>query len=186
MPPLAGFIVAGALRITLSHHGTFCINSLCHLIGKRTYSNSTARDNWLTALLTFGEGYHNYHHKFPLDYRNGVRFYQFDPTKWLIRGLSYIGLTSNLRRVPKHRIIQVMVETQHKLLADEPQNNKLSALYDSIMSAIRTLREFEIAYTQTKSKDIRRKIKAARVELQTLLASWQQQLRENSTILPAV
>jgi cytochrome b involved in lipid metabolism len=53
------------------------------------------------ALFTFGEGYHNYHHEFQHDYRNGVRPWQWDPTKWLIWSLSKLGLTSNLRRVPK-------------------------------------------------------------------------------------
>ena len=58
----------------------------------------------MLAFFTFGEGYHNYHHIFEYDYRNGIRWYQFDPTKWLIRGLSYMGLTYNLRRVPEERI----------------------------------------------------------------------------------
>ena len=105
--PLAGFVIAGALRITLSHHSTFCINSLCHILGKRKYSDKiTARDNWLSALVTFGEGYHNYHHRFPIDYRNGVRLYQFDPGKWLVRGLSFVGLAKNLRYISKKRILE--------------------------------------------------------------------------------
>jgi cytochrome b involved in lipid metabolism len=50
------------------------------------------------ALFTFGEGYHNYHHEFQHDYRNGVKPWQWDPTKWLIWSLSKIGLASGLRR----------------------------------------------------------------------------------------
>jgi stearoyl-CoA desaturase (delta-9 desaturase) len=50
------------------------------------------------ALFTFGEGYHNYHHEFQHDYRNGVKPWQWDPTKWLIWSFSKIGLTSGLRR----------------------------------------------------------------------------------------
>ena len=95
-----GLLIAGVLRSVVNHHSTFLINSLSHCVGDQTYSNThTARDNWFTALLTFGEGYHNFHHEFPSDYRNGVRFYHFDPTKWLIRGLSFIGFTYNLKRV---------------------------------------------------------------------------------------
>ena len=56
------------------------------------------------AVLTFGEGYHNYHHEFQYDYRNGVKPWQWDPTKWLIWTLSKLGLTSGLRRVPKEAI----------------------------------------------------------------------------------
>jgi stearoyl-CoA desaturase (delta-9 desaturase) len=50
------------------------------------------------ALFTFGEGYHNYHHEFQHDYRNGVKPWQWDPTKWLIWSFSKIGLTDGLRR----------------------------------------------------------------------------------------
>ena len=145
--PLEGFLIAGALRITLLHHSTFCINSLCHLLGKRTYSDhSSARDNWLSALITLGEGYHNYHHRFPIDYRNGIQLYHFDPTKWLIYGLYYFGLASGLRRIPHYRIIQVMVKTQEQVTDDSAKNSLLTALQESIMSAIERVREFELAY----------------------------------------
>jgi cytochrome b involved in lipid metabolism len=50
------------------------------------------------ALFTFGEGYHNYHHEFQHDYRNGVKPWEWDPTKWLIWSLSKLGLISGLRR----------------------------------------------------------------------------------------
>jgi stearoyl-CoA desaturase (delta-9 desaturase) len=103
---LSGLIVAGALRIMLNHHFTFAINSVCHWFGKRVYSErQSARDHWVTALFTFGEGFHNFHHQFPIDYRNGIRAFHFDPTKWLIRALSFVRLTSNLKRVSKDRIL---------------------------------------------------------------------------------
>ena len=56
------------------------------------------------AVFTFGEGYHNYHHEFQHDYRNGVKPWQWDPTKWLIWTLSKLGLTNSLRRVPAEAI----------------------------------------------------------------------------------
>ena len=102
---LGMILVAGVLRLVLVHHVTFFINSLAHFWGKQPYTDkNSARDNGLLAFFTFGEGYHNYHHIFEYDYRNGIRWYQFDPTKWLIRGLSFLGLTTNLRRVPEERI----------------------------------------------------------------------------------
>jgi cytochrome b involved in lipid metabolism len=58
------------------------------------------------SLVTFGEGYHNYHHEFPYDYRNGVKPWQFDPTKWIIWTLSKIGLAKKLRRVPAGTILR--------------------------------------------------------------------------------
>ena len=82
MTALASFLIAGLLRTVVVQQGTFCINSLCHMIGRRPYSTDhSARDSGVVALLTFGEGYHNYHHEFQHDYRNGVKPWQFDPTK---------------------------------------------------------------------------------------------------------
>ena len=58
--------------MVLVHQGTFCINSVCHIIGTQPWSSKdTSRDSWISALFTFGEGYHNYHHTFAADYRNG-------------------------------------------------------------------------------------------------------------------
>jgi stearoyl-CoA desaturase (delta-9 desaturase) len=57
------------------------------------------------AIFTYGEGYHNYHHEFQHDYRNGVKPWQYDPTKWIIWSLSKIGLTWNLRTVPNEKIM---------------------------------------------------------------------------------
>jgi len=68
------------------------------------------------ALFTCGEGYHNYHHAFQHDYRNGVKSWQFDPTKWAIWILSKMGLTSNLRRVPDEKIILAEVREAQRLL----------------------------------------------------------------------
>ena len=98
-------LVAGFLRLVVTHHTTFFINSLAHIIGTRPWSTgNTARDNFILAILTFGEGYHNYHHAHPADYRNGIRFWQWDPTKWLIKSLSVVRLTSGLRTVSPARL----------------------------------------------------------------------------------
>ena len=103
---LGAFLIAGVARVVVLQHATFCINSLCHYIGKRPYSSEcSARDSWITAIVTFGEGYHNYHHEFQHDYRNGVKPWQFDPTKWIIWTLSKVGLAASLRRVPSERIL---------------------------------------------------------------------------------
>ena len=62
------------------------------------------RDSFFLALFTFGEGYHNYHHEFQHDYRNGVKPWQMDPTKWIIWTLAKIGLAGGLRRVSAQKI----------------------------------------------------------------------------------
>src|ERR1700745_507325 len=102
---LGGFLIGGVAKVVVLQHGTFLINSACHTIGRQPYSTRcSARDSFFMALFTFGEGYHNYHHQFQHDYRNGVKPWQWDPTKWLIWILSKLGLTGGLRRVPQDTI----------------------------------------------------------------------------------
>jgi stearoyl-CoA desaturase (delta-9 desaturase) len=103
---LGAFLIGGVLRVVVLQHCTFCINSLCHYLGEQPYSSKcSARDSWLLAILTFGEGYHNYHHEFQHDYRNGVKPWNFDPTKWIIWAFSKLGFAHNLRRVPQDKIL---------------------------------------------------------------------------------
>ena len=108
-------LLAGFLRIVLAHHITFFINSIAHKWGSQPYTDkNTARDNAFFAFLTHGEGYHNFHHIFQNDYRNGIRWYQWDPTKWFIKACAWVGLTSNLRTVPDFKIRRAMVKMQFK------------------------------------------------------------------------
>ncbi len=96
---LSCFLLAGVCRTFLVLNSTFCINSICHLWGSQPHGNfDSSRDSWLISLITFGEGYHNYHHTYLRDYRNGPKWYNFDPSKWLIYSLSLIGLAYNLQR----------------------------------------------------------------------------------------
>ncbi len=95
------FLLAGVLRLVVSHHFTFLINSVAHAFGRQPYTDeNSARDNGWLAFLTYGEGYHNFHHQFAHDYRNGVRWWHWDPSKWIICSLSWVGLTTRLRRTP--------------------------------------------------------------------------------------
>jgi stearoyl-CoA desaturase (delta-9 desaturase) len=108
---LGAFLIAGVARVVVLQHCTFCINSLCHYFGGQPYSSRcSARDSWLAALVTFGEGYHNYHHEFPYDYRNGVKPWQFDPTKWIIWTLSKVGLANHLRRTSAKAILRAQLQ----------------------------------------------------------------------------
>ena len=103
---LGGFLMAGVARVVVAQHCTFFINSLCHTVGRQPYSTKhSARDSAVMAFLTFGEGYHNYHHEFQHDYRNGVKPWQWDPSKWTIWTLSKLGLADGLRRVPDAKIL---------------------------------------------------------------------------------
>ena len=95
-----GLLLAGVVRTFAGHHVTWFINSWAHVGTKRPYNPTiSASDNWFLAFFTFGEGYHNYHHAFPTDYRNGIRALSFDPSKWLIWSLSLLGVTWDLKRI---------------------------------------------------------------------------------------
>lgn len=150
---LGVFIIAGLLRLVLTHHFTFFINSLCHMFGTRPYTDTnTARDNFILAIFTWGEGYHNYHHYFQYDYRNGVKWWQYDPTKWLIVGLSKVGLASNLRVVDnmtiKHAEVQMKFKRAKRKI-DKIDVNSLSESMRNVRDKINA--EYE-AFNQTVSE----------------------------------
>jgi stearoyl-CoA desaturase (delta-9 desaturase) len=107
-------------RMFALHHSTWFINSLAHTWGDRPFSQEqSAVNNFIISLLTFGEGYHNYHHTFANDYRNGIRWFHFDPTKWLIWSLSKLGLTSNLKMMDPASIKKRMVIEHKQLLTEQ-------------------------------------------------------------------
>jgi stearoyl-CoA desaturase (delta-9 desaturase) len=200
--PIAGLIIAGALRMTLNHHFTFAINSVSHMFGNRPYSDEqSARDNWFTALVTYGEGFHNFHHQFPLDYRNGIRFFDYDPTKWFIKSLSWFKLTYNLKQVSAHRIIRYHVQTQERQLmnklarASELQlkqlQQRINPILENIYQALKRMETLEKEYMATLKeiyekrhaikdtyrdlvKSYKRQFKSAKQNLRTYLQDWQQ------------
>ena len=87
------------LRMFLVLNAAFFINSYAHMVGDNAFNrNESARDHWLGALITNGEGYHSFHHRYPNDYRNGIRWYHWDPSKWFIYLLSRLGFAWDLKR----------------------------------------------------------------------------------------
>ena len=138
--PWGVLLVAGLLRLVVNHHFTFLINSAAHMWGRRPYTEeNSARDNDLIALFTYGEGYHNYHHLFSWDYRNGIRWWHIDMTKWWISAWSWLGMTYQLRRVPEFRIRRAMIERQ---LAGA-QERMAQAAPSSRIENLKTLLEHE-------------------------------------------
>ena len=82
-------------------HVTVTINSLAHRWGSRRYATSDdSRNNWLLALLTFGEGWHNNHHHFPGSARQGVKWWEVDLTYYALRLMSWLGLVWDLKAMP--------------------------------------------------------------------------------------
>ena len=96
------FLLGGMFRLFMVLNSTFTINSLCHMFGSQPHgTGDSSRDSWLISLISFGEGYHNYHHTYARDFRNGPKWYNFDPSKWIIYTLSLFGLATNLRRLDR-------------------------------------------------------------------------------------
>jgi len=172
---LGGFLLAGILRIVVVQHCTFFINSLCHTIGKRPYNTeNSARDSAIMAVFTCGEGYHNYHHAFQHDYRNGVKPWQFDPTKWMIWVLSKLGLTSNLRRVSDEKILLAEMREAcrqaDKVKAIEPA----AALSDKAMEAFHDFSQRLTDSYNELEQAISNKVTVSR----QAMAQWQKETRE--------
>jgi len=118
-------LIVGLLRLIINHHVTFFVNSLAHFWGSRPYTEAnSARDNGFLAFLTYGEGYHNYHHIFQTDYRNGIRWYQWDPSKWLISVCSRLGLAHNLVRIPDFKIQRALLDTQFQRIRREVEERQ--------------------------------------------------------------
>jgi stearoyl-CoA desaturase (delta-9 desaturase) len=101
---LTGLLWGGAVRIFFLHHATFSINSLCHFFGRRRFATDDQSRNllWLS-LPTLGEAWHNNHHAFPTSARHGLRWWQLDPSAWLIAALERCGLVWDVVRVTPER-----------------------------------------------------------------------------------
>lgn len=192
---LGGLIIVGFMRVICVHHVTFFINSLCHTLGNRPYSvRCSARDSWIMAILTFGEGYHNYHHEFQHDYRNGVKPWQWDPTKWAIWTLHKLGLVSDLRRVPQEKILLAQIEESKRRLNEKLQkkNQTLPEATAALLATAQTrlqeaavewdkLRqdyykatEKRIEYSRERIAEIRREMKLAAARLRYSMREWNQ------------
>jgi stearoyl-CoA desaturase (delta-9 desaturase) len=96
----------GLVRIFAYQHATFSVNSICHMFGRQDYrSRDEARNNWLVALLVFGEGWHNNHHAFPSSARHGLWWWQFDVSYYVIRLMALVGLAWNVRLPARHAVL---------------------------------------------------------------------------------
>nr|BAJ04704.1 delta9-fatty acid desaturase [Gelatoporia subvermispora] len=119
---MGGYVFAGAGRLCFVHHSTFCVNSLAHWLGEAPFDDKhTPRDHLVTALVTIGEGYHNFHHQFPMDYRNAIKWYQYDPTKWFIWVCQQLGLASHLKVFPDNEVRKGQLTMQLKRLREQQE-----------------------------------------------------------------
>ena len=188
----SGLLIGGVTRLVAVHHMTFFINSLCHTLGHQPYSNRcSAKDSWIMALFTFGEGYHNFHHEFQHDYRNGVKFWQFDPTKWTIHILEKIGMASKLRRVADETILMAEIYQKQRTVAErlekQEQNicEKTQKLFTDAQEQLNKAHEAWEEATKEHMKAVRQKLESTReqlTELQQKVEKTVEELREAMNI----
>lgn len=96
-----GLLWGGLVRIFLTHHVTWSVNSVCHTFGKREFeTNDRSHNEWLVGLLGFGEGWHNNHHAFPRSAFHGLHWWQFDLSGYVIWTLERLGLAGDVYRIP--------------------------------------------------------------------------------------
>ncbi|MFN8037388.1 MAG: acyl-CoA desaturase [Acidimicrobiia bacterium] len=96
-----GLVVGFFGSTVLLWHGTFSVNSLTHVFGRRRFDTTdTSRNSWLIALWTGGEGWHNNHHHFQASARNGFYWWEYDPTYYVLRIMSWLHITRDLKPVP--------------------------------------------------------------------------------------
>lgn len=191
---LGAFLIAGVTRIVFVHHMTFCINSLCHTLGGQPYSSRcSARDSALMAWFTFGEGYHNFHHEFQHDYRNGVKPWQFDPTKWSIWLLHKLGLVGQLRQVSdekillaeaaeQHRRIEAALKTrpvhvreslQHMLETAQTRLQNASAEWSRLRTEYRHAADVKMQASRERLTELRQQLRESGLQLREAWRNWQ-------------
>lgn len=187
---LGAFVMAVWVRLFALHHFTWFINSLAHTWGDKPFcQEQSAVNNYVIALLTFGEGYHNYHHTFAQDYRNGIRWYHFDPTKWLIWTLHKLGLASNLKSMDSYTIKKRIVEQRKELLLDrlcklwnvkkDEMEQKVHEISERIVSKITAVNQLMEQYRKICNECAERDlVSEVRQELYNLQTGLKQDWRE--------
>ncbi len=188
-----GLVMGGFLRLIVLYHSTFCVNSLAHMYGAQPFSDKdSARDSWVTAIVTLGEGYHNFHHTFPFDYRNGIRAYHLDPTKWLIRTLNATGLASDLIRTPQDVILKARLRMderraeswlqKHPDLAEQltalrQRLEKLAEQWSALLAQLKDLRARTEGYSREALAALKRDIHDVRSRFLLEYHQWRLALR---------
>ena len=170
---LGGMIYGGFLRVVVVHHATFLINSAAHTWGTQPYSTAnTSRDSPVLSFFTFGEGYHNFHHTFQADYRNGHKWYHWDPSKWWIKVASWVGMTKDLHRIPKKSIESQRMKTTFERKSDgdevptefqEKVTQCVQNLRKGFTDLMKRREEYKLARTERKndSKEAWKRLKEA-------------------------
>jgi stearoyl-CoA desaturase (Delta-9 desaturase) len=139
-----GLVVGFFWSTVLVYHATFCINSLAHVHGRQSYvTGDDSRNNWLLALITMGEGWHNNHHAYQSSVRQGFRCWQVDPTFYILKGLSWLRLVWGLKTPPEavlrneHRLGSRVIERAARQLAASFNADRIATVVTSALGSSR-------------------------------------------------
>jgi stearoyl-CoA desaturase (Delta-9 desaturase) len=139
-----GLVVGFFWSTVLVYHATFCINSLAHVHGRQSYvTGDDSRNNWLLAVITMGEGWHNNHHAYQSSVRQGFRCWQVDPTFYILKGLSWLRLVWGLKTPPEavlrneHRLGSRVVERAARQLAASFNADRIATVVTSALGSSR-------------------------------------------------
>lgn len=190
---LGAFILSLWVRLFFLHHFTWFINSLAHTWGDKPFcTEQTAVDNFLISLVTFGEGYHNYHHTYANDYRNGIKWYHFDPTKWIVWALSKVGLVSDLKRMDPYTIKKRIVLERKGLLNDrltdlwyvkkEELEKNIQEISDRILDKIYEFKKLTEKYRAAKKQKEKELLVSLKEEIRQLKKSLKTDWKEWKTL----
>jgi stearoyl-CoA desaturase (delta-9 desaturase) len=138
----AGLFVGFFWSTVAVYHATFCINSLAHVHGDKDYvTGDESRNNWWLAIITMGEGWHNNHHAYQYSVRQGFRWWQIDPTYYIILGLSKLRLVWDLKQPPQAVVDRsqalpprVIERSAERLAASVPVDRVVSAFREAYAS----------------------------------------------------
>lgn len=107
----SGLVVGFLWSTVVLYHATFCINSLAHVHGRKRYvTGDDSRNNWLLALVTMGEGWHNNHHAYQSSVRQGFYWWEIDVTYGVLVALSWLGIVRDLKMPPEQ-----VLRNEHRL-----------------------------------------------------------------------
>ena len=155
---VAIFLIGGWTQLVIGffwstvavYHATFCINSLAHVHGRQRYvTGDDSRNNWLLALITMGEGWHNKHHAYQASVRQGFRWWEYDPTYYLLKLLSYLGVVWDLKKPPvavlrnEQRIGARVIERAAQQLASSFDTDRIAAALHNALAGTPSFAELQ-------------------------------------------
>jgi stearoyl-CoA desaturase (Delta-9 desaturase) len=157
-----GLVVGFFWSTVFVYHATFCINSLAHVHGRKRYvTGDDSRNNWFLAFFTMGEGWHNNHHACQSSVRQGFRWWEYDPTFYILKALSWLRVVWDLKRPPEavlrnqQRLGARVIERAAQQLAATFNADRIASVITSALASanLAALQE-QLSATQRRAADV--------------------------------